>query len=507
MRPAKKNLSKALSALSMAAAAVMATQAAHAATLTMYYGNEPATSGSPYKLNGIYVSSTTGFGTAVATQQTTGINTGSAMTISMPVGDYLSLAIDAVLTGVTNADGGRSLGGSSPGAEPTQPTNLGLAALGVRIPSSDTAAASLQPVEGALYQTFGGLPAYYATPLISNLNAASASAAGAPKGVTNRAGSNGTNVNSGNGNGIVPTWGNQTVGDVETGVGEVGTNIQIDGINSSAGASAPNTLGQFGGATAAYSNATEFFDSLQYHATSSGTVTLSPAADTSATNYWVFATAGTTGAQTGYNNVHFSGSDTAVAMQQLVIVIGSSGGSTGHAIVSLTAAAPVSYGSSVGSIAMQGSHAAYAPQAVTGLNNGSGYLSVSNWNPATDVELFGVDVQVGGQQASAGQLATLINAINGSDGKVAASSGVTASLTPPSPNPFGGIYNLFLTDAGGVPGGGSADALGLDLSSGNDSLLSGYTFAAVSVVPEPMSLGLLALGGVGLMTRRNRRKA
>jgi hypothetical protein len=37
--------------------------------------------------------------------------------------------------------------------------------------------------------------------------------------------------------------------------------------------------------------------------------------------------------------------------------------------------------------------------------------------------------------------------------------------------------------------------------------LTGYTFTAVSVVPEPMSLGLLALGGVSLMTRRSRRKA
>ena len=40
----------------------------------------------------------------------------------------------------------------------------------------------------------------------------------------------------------------------------------------------------------------------------------------------------------------------------------------------------------------------------------------------------------------------------------------------------GGVYNLFLTYAGGAPGGGTSDDLGIDLSSTNDSNLTGYTF-------------------------------
>ena len=125
MQPAKKNLTKVLSSLSMAAAAVMATQAAHAATLTLYYGDNinPTTyaATNPYIRNGIYVSSTTGFGSAAATQQTTGINGTSPMTINMPVGDYLSLAIDAVLTNNTNPDGGYSSASTAGGGNRRSP--------------------------------------------------------------------------------------------------------------------------------------------------------------------------------------------------------------------------------------------------------------------------------------------------------------------------------------------------------------------------------------------------
>ena len=69
----------------------------------------------------------------------------------------------------------------------------------------------------------------------------------------------------------------------------------------------------------------------------------------------------------------------------------------------------------------------------------------------------------------------------------------------------GGVYNLFLKFAAGGPG--ASDHLGLDVSTANDSNLVGYTFNAIAVVPEPMSLGLLAIGGVGLMARRTRRKS
>ena len=129
----------------MAAAAVLATEAAHAATLTLYYGDNinPATyaANNPYVRNGIYVSSTTGFASAAATQQTAGINTGSPMTINMPVNDYLSLAIDAVLTDNSNPLAGPQAASSTGGpVEPFPPANLGLSSLSLTINSSDTGA-------------------------------------------------------------------------------------------------------------------------------------------------------------------------------------------------------------------------------------------------------------------------------------------------------------------------------------------------------------------------------
>jgi hypothetical protein len=66
-------------------------------------------------------------------------------------------------------------------------------------------------------------------------------------------------------------------------------------------------------------------------------------------------------------------------------------------------------------------------------------------------------------------------------------------------------YNLFLTFSSGGPS--AADDLGIDLSQTNDPYLAGYSFTAVAVVPEPMTLSLLTLGGIGVMSRRNRRKS
>ena len=261
---------------------------------------------------------------------------------------------------------------------------------------------------------------------------------------------------------------------------------------------------EFGAKTASYANATVVADTIQYQALTAGIVTLSPFADSSGTDYWYLASHGTPTVQSQYAQKHLDPTQGGVInpMQELVVVIG--GGY--HPVVSLISGttAGANYGGNAGSLTMAGGNGVYQVQQVTGLGDTTASLSLSNWNPATDTETFAVDVLVGGNQANATQLATLLDAIDGDDGTP--SSNVTAS-TSLSPDPFPGNYNLFLTFTDGQLPGSSSDDLGIDLSNSNDSNLTGYTFSAIAVVPEPISVGLLALGGVGLLARRNRRNS
>jgi len=215
------------------------------------------------------------------------------------------------------------------------------------------------------------------------------------------------------------------------------------------------------------------------------------------------------------NPTPFGANDVITPLPVLVInVIGVTTGT--HPIVSLaaTASANAAYAPTVGSLTITGSAAlGYTVAQVTGLSSTTGNVNTSAWNAQTDPEIYGVDVKVNGTQATPSQLATLLAAITGTDGGTEGPSlgGVLAS-TDPTGGALAALdtatttYNLFLKYAAGGPSA-PLDNLGLDLSNSNDSNLTGYTFTAVSVVPEPMSLGLLALGGVSLMSRRSRRKA
>jgi hypothetical protein len=182
-----------------------------------------------------------------------------------------------------------------------------------------------------------------------------------------------------------------------------------------------------------------------------------------------------------------------------VLVIKTGNGPTGHAIVAVAAGTSpgANYGSNIASLALPSSQA-------TGLGATTASVTASGWNPATETEVFGVEVMDGGSPATSVELLPRLTAINSGDSYVPASSGVVAAATSV---PFGAPYNMTLTFAGGIPGGvGSVDDLGIDLSSTNDPLLSGFTFDAVAVVPEPMSLSILALGGMAFLARRGRRK-
>lgn len=132
-----------------------------------------------------------------------------------------------------------------------------------------------------------------------------------------------------------------------------------------------------------------------------------------------------------------------------------------HSIISLTATAPSLYGSQItngaatnqgsftsgaNQLNVSGSNGSYKASQVTGINAGSGgttnYVSATGFNPATDREIFGLDVLIGGAQATPTQIETLVGDINSSNsygyGSSIASAndptdGAFSSLSPATP--------------------------------------------------------------------------
>jgi len=506
MQPAKKNLTKVMSAISMAAAATLAAKSAYAAiTITPYYGSSSSAS-APFgqtNPNGVFIATNeSGSGATLESVN----SSGSPTTLTMAVGDYLFLACDVVVTGNTNAAAGKKTGNAT-NKDIAQPSYLGLSSLGIQVVSSDSSATMLQP-----YPT--GTPDGSWIESSASINDANGSGWGDNSGFTTKNNSAG---------GAVPVWtGEGYKGDAETGQGSVGLNDPMGGGNVfvSTMATTANTpaLVSFASPnnTTSYANATEDFDSLALGAVGKGVVSLTPQIVQADTSYWSNTTVGTSTSQSVYGAPHTTQS---MIQPLAVLVIDiTQAAPSAQAILSLslsTDVAPTTYGSNEGTLHVTGAHSNYLPGEIQVTPAATSYLTITGFNPETDEELYAFDVLVNGTEATTSQINVLINAIDG-DGIAPASAGVAAiagtwaglELAGPNPFPAGSSspWNLYVDMGNAVDiGSGTATYLGWDVSN-QDSNLVGYTIEQVGVVPEPMSLGLLAVGGVGLMARRSRRK-
>jgi hypothetical protein len=163
-------------------------------------------------------------------------------------------------------------------------------------------------------------------------------------------------------------------------------------------------------------------------------------------------------------------------------------------ILSATTSSPAGFGSSLGSIAITGGSGSYKAGVVTFAGTTSGFVSVSTFNPTSDIEVYGLDVK-GATQTQLNQIVTDI----GSNASL-----TWTSVVPAGPNTIASLF----TD-GGTPVyfsetiGAASPFIGFNLT--NDSTLSGVTITGVAAVPEPATVGLLGVGSLALLARRRRR--
>jgi hypothetical protein len=484
MRSARKM--RTLSILSMAAAGSLGVSHAHGANLSLYYDNITYVPNFSFGNTQTFSYSTTG-----------GDYSQIPTTFNVGIGTTFEFGIDAVVTNNVNPEGGQTTG--KVGHVAVQPSFLGLSELGIQIPSTDTTAIKLVPnTAGSSTGSFGTNLDYDSTASLNNS--------------VNPGSIVGPNNSPG---GFMPIWNFTSEGDVSptsANGGDVGDHFPIFQGNAQLVSNIPNganTLGQYGAAAATFGNATDFFDSLSYTANQPGRVILAPVVDAGETGYWVNTLQGSSTVPSGYASTAFTHPGDVIGTLP-ILVINVAAEASNQPIISLTAKpfqAPTTYGNSLGTLTVSGHNGNYGVTQLTGLNATAGYVEVNGFNPGTDEEIYALDVLVNGVQANAAQIGDLVFSINHGDTMVVPSTPIVAAATyaglgvTHDASPFASQYNLFL-DYGSGPS--SDNFLAIDLSESNDFNLNGYTFSAIAVVPEPMSLSLLALSGMGLLAHRPR---
>jgi uncharacterized repeat protein (TIGR03803 family) len=167
-----------------------------------------------------------------------------------------------------------------------------------------------------------------------------------------------------------------------------------------------------------------------------------------------------------------------------------------HAVLSSTT--PANFGNQVGSLHVNGSHGSYVPANASFAPTSTGYLAVSGFNPSTDGEIYALEITDSIPASLAADLADAANEINAG---TYTGYTITASTTDPLTILNNG-YDFYITITNDTLGTGSP-YFGFDftqLNGTNDTL----SVTVVAAVPEPASVGLMALGSLTLLHRRRR---
>jgi hypothetical protein len=196
-----------------------------------------------------------------------------------------------------------------------------------------------------------------------------------------------------------------------------------------------------------------------------------------------------------------------LAVTHPIVAMGTSTTLYGQQITHGSGANQGSFTHGLNALTVTGGNGVYTSAQVTGIAGskglGTGYVSVTGFNPGTDREVFAMDVLIDGTQATASEIATLVANINsthsyGYGSSIALASSPVgdafASLSPSTP------YNLFFTFDGLTVG---SNNFSFDLS--QDPIYgANATVVAVAAIPEPSSLGVWLVISAAVILRRKR---
>jgi hypothetical protein len=401
---------------------------------------------------------------------------GSAPTVNLPKGDFFRFGVSLVVTNNPNPAAGDAwdLANQSVKGNPPQPQYLGLSGIGFDIPSTDPAGYSFSPVLGPSTGIGVAYPQNYSTAVFSP---------------------------------GVDLFDYTNPGNVESGVVSAMDIFFVD-LPQAESQDGVSQLALFGGMSATPSQAVPLFTQLAYQSNAAGTVTLSPSnsgVGIPVPSYWVNEYPGSVNARGNpspaatYASQGLSpSSDIINALPALTINV-----TPIQPIISVSSSAtPTTYDNLV-PLYGPPRFSSFTIYASSPIQERTFYIKAPDANPASPFIIVAFDLQERSVPTLTGDIAQLVEDINGINDGIVAYSGVPGYpyLSPPY-----GTYNfaLAIPQADFSPTTGIT-YLGIDLKQvANIPDISNIYVSGVAVLPEPASTGLLMVAAASLLGRRRR---